>query len=724
MRTQIFFRLLVVMFIVVLPLSACGKNSASEVQVSLGELRVVPTEAAPGQVVLVYIDKIETNTDVKYEWSVNQGEIVSGQDTSAIQYQVPNESGTSLITVKVSADSFYQEMSTTVTVVASSTTATPSSLSLTLSPPTCSSSMISTYLSPYNGNVPNASGTVDYCQSPDGNFVASIEIPGLPADGSYVFTLQAADGEAQTNSLLAQVCADRTDMGDHYCDIPLDAVNSAGVLQSQFSYELKPGDYNFKFLLKDITNNYQTVMNNDSVPLITITKSLGFQKGITYVSWLAGQFNSDDADQALEELAATGANWIALVVTRYQDNANSKEIKIDSLKTPTDDDIRHVINKARQLGLSVMLKPHIDLSDGDWRGNIGSSFDGVAWSSWFTAYRDFIVHYADIAAQNQDTVKILCVGTELKATSSQEADWRQVLQDVRKVYSGKLVYASNWDEPSRGWWKELDYIGVDAYFKLETTSTSPTVEELKTAWQPSIIKLEDLHTQIGIPIILTELGYRSITDAHAEPYNYEKEAPVDLNEQANLYQAAFEVLLDKDWLVGIYWWNWLTDPNQGGTQDTDYTPHGKPAEDVVKKYYLTTRAPLALYSGPTACSPIPGASGEVLFSKETKGVFQATITLSNLTPKHVYVFTLNCKSNDSNCRKLLANFNKCSGDSGGYCDIQTLGATDATGSLKKNIEFNLPTGQYDMKFLIKDPSADSCNLLFNDNPGSFTILNP
>jgi hypothetical protein len=293
------------------------------------------------------------------------------------------------------------------------------------------------------------------------------------------------------------------------------------------------------------------------------------------------------------------------------------------------------------------------------------------------------------------------------------------------------VYASNWDESYRECWKDLDYIGVDAYFPLPAGNTPPSVEELKAAWnEPTsgpIKKMEDLHNTLGIPVILTEVGYRSISGAHREPYvSYDssKEVSVDETEQANLYQAAFESLLGKQWLAGMYWWNWLVrlDPE---ITPKDYTPQGKPAEAILMKYYGSNSAPLIVFKGEGKCPSAPeGAAGRVLFSTKTEQLFQGTITVSNLVPNHGYIFTLSCKAGDLACLNLLPTAsNACRTDDDGYCDIQIQGLTNETGSLEKELTFDLRGGTYDLKFFIKDPSEQSCILLNNDNPGLFTVAN-
>ena len=39
----------------------------------------------------------------------------------------------------------------------------------------------------------------------------------------------------------------------------------------------------------------------------------------------------------------------------------------------------------------------------------------------------------------------------------------------------------------------------------------------------------------------------------------------------------------------MYFWNWTTNPNQGGLNNEDYTPHGKPAEDILEEWYAKSK---------------------------------------------------------------------------------------------------------------------------------------
>jgi hypothetical protein len=316
--------------------------------------------------------------------------------------------------------------------------------------------------------------------------------------------------------------------------------------------------------------------------------SPGFQKGLNYTAWAREQLSTPESDHSLKNLANTGANWVAIVVFGYQQTYTSTVITHDPSRTPTDEELAHAIAAAHDLGLKVMLKPHVDLRhDRDhWRGNIGEAFiDEAQWQAWFASYSAFINHYAKLA-QAQD-VEQFCVGTELVGTTHREAAWREIVANVREHFSGPITYAGNHGTEDVGiaWWDAVDFIGIDAYYVL-TDKTDPTLDELKAAWidKGYIDTLADLAKKYDRPILITEIGYRSADGTIKTPWDWD-DLPLDLQEQADAYQAALDVLWGQPWLAGIYWWNWDINPQKGGAEDKDYTPYGKPAEAVLRAYY-------------------------------------------------------------------------------------------------------------------------------------------
>lgn len=337
------------------------------------------------------------------------------------------------------------------------------------------------------------------------------------------------------------------------------------------------------------------------------------QNGVAYTAWWSGEYSQPAADLALARLADTGANWISLLATGYQDNVSSTTIYTNTA-TPTDADLIHVITETHSLGLQVMLKPHVDLWDdaNHWRGQIGDAFSSEAeWAAWFDAYQDFIWRYAELAETHG--ADQFAVGTELVGTTHREADWRAVVAGVRSRYSGPIVYAANHsgEENSITWWDAVDLIGVDAYYPL-TDENDPTVEELIAGWAPHVATLSNLADQWpGKSIILTEIGYRSQDGANRHPWDWQSAGIVDLQEQADAYQAAFESLYDQPWFAGMYWWAWETDPFQGGPCDDGYTPHDKLAEDVLRTWYGAPSRSVALPMLPDESQARPIYSDEL-----------------------------------------------------------------------------------------------------------------
>jgi hypothetical protein len=313
------------------------------------------------------------------------------------------------------------------------------------------------------------------------------------------------------------------------------------------------------------------------------------QKGIDYAGWYRGAYQRPDSDESLARLAATGADWVGLVATGYQNTIASTSITWDSPRTPSDADLIHAIATAHRLGLKVMLKPHVDLAlDPDhWRGNIGDVFTtDEEWRAWFASYRSGILHLADVARDNG--VEELCVGTELVGTSHRTTEWREVIRLVRQQFGGKLTYASNHDgeETSIRWWDAVDFIGVDAYYTL-SAAPSPSVDEIKRAWvdRGYVARLQGLAGDFHRPILFTEIGYRSVDGAVAQPFVSRPDDRSNDAAQANAYEAAIETFRDRSWFAGFYWWAWPATLISESGVAIDWTPMGKLAESQLTGYY-------------------------------------------------------------------------------------------------------------------------------------------
>ncbi|MFI5184259.1 MAG: glycoside hydrolase family 113, partial [Vicinamibacteria bacterium] len=289
-------------------------------------------------------------------------------------------------------------------------------------------------------------------------------------------------------------------------------------------------------------------------------------------------------------LAATRSTWGAVLVTWYMDRRDSVAIAPDGQQTPTDAAVVGAVQDLHSLGLKVMLKPHVDVKDGSWRGTIRPA-DTAA---WFSSYDAFVTRYAALA-RSQD-VELFDVGTELVTMSDWHfaSEWGTVIDHVRRAYGGPLTYGANANSPgdeftSVSFWSLLDYAGLDVYPPL-TNHDDPTRAELVQAWSRNVngddmvAAYRNWQAGHGKPVLFTEIGYRSAAGANSAPWDFSRPSSPDATEQANCYDAAFEVWSrEAAWMRGTFWWAWPTDPANPG--DTDYSPRGKPAEEVLTQWY-------------------------------------------------------------------------------------------------------------------------------------------
>lgn len=140
----------------------------------------------------------------------------------------------------------------------------------------------------------------------------------------------------------------------------------------------------------------------------------------------------------------------------------------------------------------------------------------------------------------------------MKTTGRRE--WNDIIRAVRENFSGMITYAANWDNYMNiPFWQYLDFIGIDAYFWL-TNKNDPTLEELLQAWKRWKVGIEEIHNSTGKFIVFTEIGYRSIDGCNIDLWNWWRCGKIDLQEQADCYEAAFLSFFNEPWFKGFYWW--------------------------------------------------------------------------------------------------------------------------------------------------------------------------
>ena len=119
---------------------------------------------------------------------------------------------------------------------------------------------------------------------------------------------------------------------------------------------------------------------------------------------------------------------------------------------------------ARRDGLEVTLFPILRLRvarPGEWRGTLAPRDR----DAWFRNYGDVLGDLAAVAGATGATR--LVIGSELSSLDGDLDHWRPLVERIRAVFPGKLVYSANWDHYRDARLLDLvDEEGVTGYFNL------------------------------------------------------------------------------------------------------------------------------------------------------------------------------------------------------------------------------------------------------------------
>jgi hypothetical protein len=316
-------------------------------------------------------------------------------------------------------------------------------------------------------------------------------------------------------------------------------------------------------------------------------RQLGIQ-----VYWTGDNADSDaviraKASRIVNYAISLGSNSIALTFPFYTYGITSDAVFRDKTATPSPARISIFLAVAAASHLRVTLRPILNedaLIAQDpiaWRGSIRPS--DVA--AWFQSYRRLLTPYAE-AAQAGNAATFV-IGTELESLE-QASEWPAVIDSIKSVYSGQLLYAENFDEFEKHDSElPLATFGVDAYprFKLPD---SASVGSLTSAWDGW---LSSHRKSVLHKVILEEVGIDAVAGSYPDPGAWitTTHAPIDLAVQTKWYQAVCRAIQDKD-LAGVYWWEIPFDANPATPrlwQSDRLTFLGRPAQDVIKTCFAS-----------------------------------------------------------------------------------------------------------------------------------------
>lgn len=284
---------------------------------------------------------------------------------------------------------------------------------------------------------------------------------------------------------------------------------------------------------------------------------------------------------SLESVNKIHANWVAIIPFSFC-KEGSPNVYFNHNRQwwgEKKEGVIELIYLARKQQLKVFLKPHVWFRKG-WIGDFTLQTE-ADWQIWEKEYTDYVLSYAKIAQEQK--VELFCIGTELKqVVLKRPLFFNKLISQVKAIYKGKITYAANWDNANEiGFWKELDYIGIDAYYSL-SDKKEPAIDELISSWRPIKQNLHQLSKTNNKSILFTEYGFESSDFNAKDTWGSKGKHPVNEQAQANAYAALYQSFYPENWFAGGFLWKWHVTEETMRNQPKAFTPQGKKVEEVIR----------------------------------------------------------------------------------------------------------------------------------------------
>lgn len=303
--------------------------------------------------------------------------------------------------------------------------------------------------------------------------------------------------------------------------------------------------------------------------------------GMTFAPFAKeGSFLQERAKKSLALMKErTGANYVVLVPNGLQDTPQSEKISYTSKATLSDNELKSMIEYAHKLGLGVILKPTVNCKNGTWRAFINFFDNDIPcepkWGNWFDSYSEFQRHYAAISQEMGCEMHI--AGCEMVMSEHREKEWRRIIADIRSEYHGLVSYnADKYQEDNVKWWDCVDVIATSGYYPLLEIENQ-------------LDRIEQIVKHYDKPFLFAEGGCMSVEGAKELPNSWWLEGEADLQGQALWYDAMLTAGIKRDWVGGWTFWAWGDKlyPVAKAESRRDYEIYGKPAEEVVRRRYIS-----------------------------------------------------------------------------------------------------------------------------------------
>ncbi|HEX76948.1 MAG TPA: hypothetical protein G4O03_00830 [Dehalococcoidia bacterium] len=271
------------------------------------------------------------------------------------------------------------------------------------------------------------------------------------------------------------------------------------------------------------------------------------------------------------------------------------------------EDLELQIKEIRRKGLKIYLAPQaINYPQQLLTDEEKAQKSREWWEALMREYEKMTLYYADIAEETGvEMLGLYRVVSPGDLTTVVDRSWvnqkmDEVIWQVRQRYHGLVAYSGY-------------YIGGEFGFAEETWDFFHNVDVLENQWggplsetdDPSISQMEEtganlvdtylkpIYLEYGKPIV-NAVGYISADGGsqgwakyQGEPpgimpsYPYDEEVPLDLQEQADVYEGLLRVIAERPWMIGVFAHTYL----YLDALTKEENVRGKPTAKVMEKWY-------------------------------------------------------------------------------------------------------------------------------------------
>ena len=383
---------------------------------------------------------------------------------------------------------------------------------------------------------------------------------------------------------------------DDQCGYADDVLTAPGHSGRIVSTSLTPQDF------QDTVTGWTWLQSTAPSSLVgmPVTARSGFMAGVefqadydpTWQSWLP---------LAIQNVQGIYSNWLVVDPTWTVTQTSPYGFSPVPGHDPLWNDTLETVSLARASNLNVALFPAANLPGDPSIWWASAPRDAAWWNAWFDRYAAFADYHADLANKagaqalilGGDWVTPALPGGQINGSGSgvpadADARWQAIMADVRARFHGSIFWAVSFTSslgPTPDLIKSLD--GV--YLLWSAPLIGANVDEFKAAaGQAMDTSIQPFQAALQKPVILAAAYASADGSANAsmpasllfQPGSLG--APVNLQAQADVYQALLEAVNERPWLGGFVSRGYYP---PAVLQDASASIHGKPTSDELWYWY-------------------------------------------------------------------------------------------------------------------------------------------